>query len=198
MTILDIVIFYNLLIKKMKFLKRLLSIVIIVVVLLFGLFAYLGWLKDLVVFEVAMGPHTVAYVEHVWDYKTLWGPMGDLYDVLSGQNINADMWIGIFYDDPSVVEKNKLRSEGGVVIDKEDFQKLDLNSIDYKVKNLDKAGYAVITFPLKNMLSYMVWAQRAYPVLWQYLEDNNYSLEVVGIEMYDMENKLIYYMAETK
>lgn len=182
----------------MGLLKKLLYIVFIVVALLVWLFAYLGWFKNLVVFEAAMGPYTVAYIEHVWDYKTLWEPMEDLYDILSGQNINSDMWIGIFYDDPSVVAKEDLISEGGVIIDKTDFQKLDLNSSDYKVKNLDKAGYAVITFPLKNILSYMVWAHRAYPILWKYLEDNNYSLEVSGIEMYDMKNNLIYYMAETK
>lgn len=174
------------------------SIVIIVVVLLFGLFAYLGWLKDLVVFEVAMGPHTVAYIEHVWYYKILWGPMGNLYDVLSGQNINADMWIAIFYDDPSVVEKEELRSEGGVIVDKEDFQKLDLNSDKYKIQKLEKADYAIITFPFKNKLSYIVWMIRVYPELWSYLVENNYAENGPAIEMYDMENNLIYYMVEVK
>ncbi len=182
----------------MKFFITLFWLISIVIIVSLLAWWYLWGFKNLVAFEVVMGPYTVAYVDHVGDYTSLWEPMQDLYDVLSGQNISSDMWIWIFYDDPSVVATGELRSEGGVIIEKEDFQKLDLNSEDYKVKNLDKTNYAVITFPLKNVVSYVVWAKRAYPILWKYLEDNGYSLEVVWMEMYDMQNKMIYYMAETK
>ncbi len=71
-------------------------------------------------------------------------------------------------------------------------------SNNYKIKNLEKTDYAVITFPLKNKLSYMVWMIRVYPVLWEYLIENKYSEEWPAIEMYDMKNNLIYYMVEIK
>ncbi|OQY40703.1 MAG: hypothetical protein B6229_01035 [Spirochaetaceae bacterium 4572_7] len=66
------------------------------------------------------------------------------------------MGIGIYLDDPSSVAVDELRSEGGVVIDEDDISKLDINRNNYKIKNLEKTDYAVITFPFKNKLSYMV------------------------------------------
>ena len=39
---------------------------------------------------------------------------------------------------------------------------------------------------------------RVYPELWAYLIENKYSEEGPAIEMYDMDNNLIYYMVEVK
>jgi len=182
----------------MKIVRRLLLILLFIFALLTALYAYLGGFHKLVAFDVVMWPHTVAYVDHVGDYKLIWEKMDELYEVLIWEEIITDMGIGIYLDDPSSVAVDELRSEGGVVIDEDDISKLDINRNNYKIKNLEKTDYAVITFPFKNKLSYMVWMIRVYPVLWEYLIENKYSEEWPAIEMYDMKNNLIYYMVEIK
>ncbi len=182
----------------MKILHKLLLSIVVIIWILLWFYAYLGWFHKLVAFEVVMWPHTVAYVEHVGDYKLIWDKMNDLYEVLIAEDISTTMGIGIYYDDPATVVKEELKSDGGVVIDEEDISKLDLNSDKYKIQNLEKTDYAVITFPFKSKLSYIVWMMRVYPELWAYLIENKYSEEGPAIEMYDIDNNLIYYMVEVK
>ena len=182
----------------MKTVRKLVLILLFIFALFTAFYAYLGGFHKLVAFEVVMWPHTVAYVDHIGDYKLIWEKMGDLYDVLIWEWISTDMGIGIYLDDPSVVEKTLLRSEGGVVVDKADVGKLKVDSIEYKIKKLEKTDYVVITFPFKNKLSYMVGMMRVYPVLWNYLVENKYAEGGPAIEMYDMTNSLIYYMVEVK
>ncbi len=182
----------------MKIVYKLLLAILFVFALLTALYAYFGWFHKLVAFDVTMWPHTIAYVDHIGNYKLIWEKMEELYEVLLLEEISTDMGIGIYLDDPSSVAVDELRSECGVVIDEEDVNKLNLDSEKYKIKNLEKTSYAVITFPLKNKISYIVGMIRVYPVLWNYLVENKYSEDGPAIEMYDMANGLIYYMVEIK
>jgi len=182
----------------MRKIYKLFLFVFILVWILIWFYAYIWWFHKLVAFEVVMWPHTIAYVDHTGDYKLIGDKMEELYAVLSWELISTDMGIWIYFDDPKLVAADKLRSEWWVVIDSEDLSKLDRHSNNYKIKILEKTDYAVITFPFRNKLSYIIGMMRVYPVLWDYLVENNYLEEWPAIEMYDMEHNLIYYMVEVK
>jgi len=157
-----------------------------------------GWFSEYEASEMEMWPYNVVYVDHVWDYKMMYKSMDPLYVSLSWQWIKSTMWIWIFHDNPDIVAKNKLRSEAGIVLSDQEFSKLNKEISVYKIKTISKANYVVVQFPYVNMFSYFVWPQKAYPLIWKYLEDKWYNIEVPWIEVYDVEHWTIYYMAEMK
>lgn len=146
-----------------------------------------------------MWPFTVAYVDYTGSYADIWQEFDSLHSILLWQEIEVGTAIGIYYNNPKDdMGMKNMKTDVWYIVDKEDFQKLKLNGEDYKVKNLEKAGYAIITFPFKNKLSYFVGPYKSYPILFKYLEAEGYSIDVYAMEMYDLDNKIINYILETK
>lgn len=122
--------------------------------------------------------------------------MDAIYKTIQGEGIATTQGIGIYYNDPATTKAEDLKSDIGVIIDQQDFQKLNLNSTNYKVKNIQAKEYIVSTFPLKNELSYTIGTIKIYPAITKYMEEKEYSQDVERIEIYDMSGSTIYYLAE--
>lgn len=177
---------------NMRKIFKVILLLIFVILLLLAFYFYMGWFKKLVAFEVVMWPYNMLYKQHTWAYYKISNVMDDLYNYALNQDITSDMWIAIYYDNPKEVQKDKLRSDWGILIDDLDI----VLDTWYNLKQLDKNSYVVVTFPLKNNFSYMLWAYKAYPLILEYMLEEGYQIMVPMIEMYDMKNNLIYYMAE--
>ncbi len=144
-----------------------------------------------------MGPYTIAYVNFVGNYGKVWPSMTKVYEILSGAGIISYTGVGIYYDDPAVISWELLRSDIGAIIDPQDTNKLFDNK-DIQIKTLTAGNKIVVEFPLKNTFSSMIGPMRVYPVMTKYMEENGYTNEIPMIELYDMQAKKIYYIAEVK
>ena len=121
--------------------------------------------------------------------------MDDVYQTLSGAGILSATGVGIYYDDPSVVSGENLRSDVGSIVVGADITKIPQKQ-GIEIKNIAGKQSMVVEFPIKNAKSYMVGVLKAYPVLQKYMQEKGYSNEVPVMELYDMVAKKIYYVIE--
>lgn len=176
--------------------KKLISAVLVIIVFFLGVLWYLGVFSSLSIEEKEMGPYTMVYAEHIWDYKKVWSLMDDIYEVLKESWVEQIAGIWIYYDNPAIVLKEELRSEIWSVISSDDVLKLLELGISYKIKTIEPGEKIVVEFPYKNMLSYMIWPMKVYPIMEKYMIEKWYEWKNPAIEIYDIANKKIYFMSE--
>lgn len=143
-----------------------------------------------------MGPYTIAYIDHAWDYQKVWSAMDEVYNMLKKANINQTAGIWIYFDDPSKVAVDQLRSQLWSVIAPEDVSKIKDLWLSYQTQTISQAKNIVVAFPYKNKFSYAIWVMKAYPVINDYIKSKRYDIRNPMIELYDMTNKTIYYMVK--
>lgn len=169
----------------------------IVVVLLVSFLAYMGMFKKVTVKIEKKGPYDFAFVEHIGDYSKVSEPMNKLDSYLRQAGFNPTVGIGVYYDNPKMVEKSKLRSEVGSVIPTSELAKIEEKKNDFSFKKIAEAEYMVAEFPYRNKMSFLFAVIKVYPVLNKYISDNKYQ-SVPSIELYDMANKKINFLMEVK
>lgn len=119
----------------MKFLKKLITIVIIIAVVLLLARWYLGGFTTPVVTEQKMTPYPIAYTTFTGEYKNVGPTMTSLYAALSGAGVHSTTGVGIYYDDPEVISGQNMRSDIGSVISSAEFTKLGKTaSSGYKLR----------------------------------------------------------------
>lgn len=156
--------------------------------------AYMGMFKTMTVTEKEMGPYTVVYESFVGPYKET-GPIFDkVYKELKAMGISTKLGFGIYYDNPSEVAADKLRSDCGAVLEEKYFNKLEDLKKKFKVVEIKKQPGLVTEFPIKNMMSFMFGPMKAYPALDKYAKSKNYSHDSVGYELYDETQKKTFYI----
>lgn len=106
--------------------------------------------------------------------------------------IEANRGIGIFYDNPKEIAKDKLRSEIGCIIESKDTNRLSINECMYKTKVLPSEDYATAELPLKNGLSIFIGFIKVYPALDKYISEQGKKKGSVT-EIYDIPNRKIIY-----
>lgn len=124
--------------------------------------------------------------------------MTKVYDALSGAKVVSLTGIGIYYDDPAIISGELLRSDVGSVINPKDAATVakNLYATGVRINTLSAGTKVVITFPLRNSISYMIGPMKVYPVMTKYMKEKGYNLEVPRVEVYDMTAKKIYYIAD--
>ncbi len=143
-----------------------------------------------------MWPYTMVYVEHIGDYKKVGPVMDEIYQTLKKADITQQAGMGIYYDNPATTPVDQLKSEVGSIIAPEDVSKVEDLWTSYKVKTIDKNDRIVIAFPYRNKLSYMIGPMKVYPVLEKYITEKGYTTWNAAIELYDVANKMIYFMLD--
>lgn len=150
----------------------LLMLIIILLVLLLGLYAYLGGFSEIKVSTQKSGGETIVYQEVTGDYKQTKAITNKIYYYLLHKlKIEANRGIGIFYDNPKEIAKDKLRSEIGCIIKSKDTNRLSVNECMYKTKVLLSEDYATAELPLKNGLSIFIGFIKVYPALDKYISE---------------------------
>lgn len=159
-----------------------------------GLF-YFGILQEIQIHEQEAGPFKVVYETHIGDYSKIAKIQNELYNSLMNDGINTTKGFGIYYDNPKEVEKERLRSEGGIIIDEENYAKISELKGKYNVKDIPKTKNVVATFPYRNKYSIMIGIFKVYPKLNEYIEEKDYKQSPV-MEIYDSSNNRIVYLFE--
>jgi len=180
----------------MKLVKWLLWLVLIFVVIMLGFWAYIGGFSTPKVSEQIIGPYTIAYQPFVGPYKDCGPVFETVYQSLKNKGIATTVGLGIYYDDPSQVAADKLRSDLGCVIEPKDVKTIGK---ELKVKTLLKTRAIVAELPLRHSLSMMVGPMKAYPALVKYQQANNLKIIAPPYEVYDMSGgKILYIMPIAK
>ena len=166
------------------------------VIFLTTAFAYYGGFKTITFREEEQGGETIVYEEVIGDYSQTPRVGDKIYDaLLNDEKIATTKGIDICYDDPKVVEKSKLRSDVGCIVEGLDSIVIARLSEKYKVKTLPVTNCMVTEFPFKGKLSVFVAIMKVYPAFRKYFKQHGVNNSPI-IEIYDVPNKKIVYRKE--
>lgn len=180
----------------MKRLKWFAVASLVPVLLIAGFLWYLGFFSSLQVNEQGLGPYTYVYERFVGPYMDAGPVFEKVGTVLKAEGITPDKAIGIYYDDPAKVAKEKLRSDCGLVLKESDLSKVPALKKKYAVATMPKKMSMVIEFPMKNTLSYVLGPMKCYPALMKYAQEKGYKI-ATPYELY-LEGKTLFVMEIVK
>ena len=170
------------------------SIIVVVLMILAALvYAYYGGFKTITFKEAEQGGETLVYEEMIGDYSQSPNLQNKIYyALLNDEKIETTKGFGIYFDDPKAVEKSKLRSEAGCIVEDLDSAAIARLSEKYNVKTLPQSHCIVTEFPNKGMLSIIIGLIKVYPALETYCKQQGSGGGPV-MEIYDVPNKKIIY-----
>ena len=182
----------------MKFMKVALIILAILVVVFVVVCTYYGGFKKISFRIEKQGGEFVVYENLTGDYSQS-AKVGDrvYYALLNEEKIETTKGIGIYYDDPKKVAKEKLRSEIGCIVESADSSTLTKLAEKYQVKTLPESEFVIAEFPFKGKLSVLFGIMKVYPALDKFCKEQGY-IDTPITEIYDVPNKKIIYRKEAK
>lgn len=178
----------------MRILTILAIILVVPILALIGFGYYYGAFDDIPIEEKMMGPYTLVYQSNKGPYTDAGIVLFDIYeDLRKNYEITTTKGFGIYYDDPKKVAQDKLRSDLGIVLEPKDFAAIERLQKKYQIKKWEQKTAIVATFPYLGNASPILGAFRVYPVLAQYLNKHQLTMESV-MELYDVPEGFIYYI----
>jgi hypothetical protein len=180
----------------MEIMKVALIIIAIVIVLLVLIYAYYGGFRKISFTVEEQGGETLVYENMTGDYSQTPAVSDRVYQsLLSDYGIATTKGFGIYYDNPKVVEKSKLRSEIGCIVENVDSTTVTKLNAKFQIKTCPQTDYIIAEFPFKGKLSVLFGLMKVYPALEKYLKENGYADGAI-MEIYDVPNKTITYRQE--
>ncbi len=174
--------------------KTAIIIIIAIAGILLILYAWLGGFRKIQFTLQEAGGEVLAYEPHTGEYKNVGKVIDKMYyALLNEEKVECFRGFGIYYDNPQKVEKEKLRSEVGNILENPTPELLELLSGKYNIKTLEKQKFLVTEFPYKNQFSIFMGIMRVYPAINQYTREQNLSEEGFVMEIYDVPGKKIVY-----
>jgi len=174
--------------------KIVLIIIAVIAVVLLAIYVWLGGFKKIPFSVQETGGEVLVYESHTGDYKNVGKVIDKMYyALLNDANVECFRGFGIYYDNPQKVEKEKLRSDVGNILENPTPEILARLTPKYNIRTQEKQQYLVAEFPYKNQMSIFIGIMRVYPALNRYIRENNLSEEGYVMEIYDMpERKIVY------
>ncbi len=180
----------------MRILRCLLIISSIAILALVAMLAYMGVFSTVKVVEKEVGPYTLVVERYAGEYKDTGKIFEKVYKAVKNEGIQTTRGIGIFYDDPKSVAKDKLRSDCGVILEGKDLDKVPaLRKKKFNIMTIRKKKSMVAEFPLVNTFSYMIGPAKGYPALMKHMQEKGYKMSA-PYEIYDMRGGNILYVME--
>lgn len=168
-------------------------IVAIVVIAILSIYAYFGGFSTVKVRTEVAGGEVIVYKEVKGTYKKTPDITNEIYYYLLNElGIETYKGIGIFYDNPKEVEKGKLRSESGCIIEAGDIERLNPDECKYRIQTLATDTVITAELPFKGTLSIFMGFIKVYPAIEEYARAQNMGNGPI-IEIYDVLNKKIIY-----
>jgi len=183
----------------MKIFKRIASIlgsiIAILLIITAGIWIYYGGLTTIIFSNPEQGGEILVYKEVVGDYNKSGDISREVYYFLRDTiGVETYSGFGIFYDDPSEVDKNKCRSDIGCILEPEDINFIPKIEKHFKVKVFPVGQYTSTDFPYKGMLSIFVGMFKVYPAIKILKEEKNHLYKEGPImEIYNMRDSIITY-----
>ena len=177
--------------------KIALIILVAILVLVAIVFIYYGGFNKVTCRIEKQGGEKLVYKQMTGDYAKSAKLMDEIYySLLNDYDIETYKGFGIYYDNPKEVEKSKLRSEIGCIIEDKDNSKLTQINEGLNIKTFPEKSYIVAEFPSKGKLSILFGIMKVYPAIEKFLEKSGYKKEGAVMEIYNVPNKKIVYRKE--
>ncbi|MFN2396254.1 MAG: GyrI-like domain-containing protein [Bacteroidales bacterium] len=177
--------------------KTLIIIIILIVAGLLAVYSWLGGFKKVQFSIQEAGGEVLVYESHIGEYKNVGKVIDKMYySLLNEEKVECFRGFGIYYDNPQKVEKEKLRSDVGNILENPTPEVLAQLSPNYNIRTLKKQQYLVAEFPYRNQMSIIIGIMRVYPALNRCIRENNFSEEGFVMEIYDVPGKKIIYRKE--
>ena len=178
---------------------RILGIIVIVIgviaILSLIVLARYGLFYSVSVSEKNVGPYLLVYRTHIGDYKGVGPIISEIYDDLKNNySIEATKGFGLYYDNPQEVDKAKLRSIVGCIVEGRSVEDLKKVSNKYGVKEYPSSKSVVAEFPYKGKMSIIIGIFKVYPKLGSYIKEHKYTQTPI-MELYDQPHKRIEYIS---
>jgi effector-binding domain-containing protein len=181
--------------KRMRILGRVVIVVAIIVIVSLIVLARYGLFYSVSVSEKNVGPYLLVYWTHIGDYKDVAPIIGEIYnDLKNSYSIEATRGFGLYYDNPREVDKAKLRSIAGCIVEGRSVEDLKKLSSKYGVKEYPSSKSVVAEFPHKGKISILIGTFKVYPKLGSYIKEHKYTQTPI-MELYDRPNGRIEYIS---
>lgn len=154
--------------------KIVLAGVVVIVITLGVISFYLGVFSSVSIEKATAGPYKIACLDHIGSYKNTYKKIYGVKKLLDEQGIIPVSACGIYYDDPKTVPSDKLRSQGGYII--EGDPKLEI------MERLDIPQREVVVAKAKTNPC-IAW-MKTYPKIDKWLTSNNYTAAGPSLEIY--------------
>lgn len=181
----------------MKALKIILYVLVSLAIIVIMIYAnYSGFSK--VSFQVQKaGGETLLYREITGPYSQTSNAISKIkYDLKGEFNIEPGKEFGMYYDNPRKVEKSKLHSEVGCILENSDTLRVFWLKAKFNIRVLPVKEYITAEFPYKGKMSVMIGLMKVYPALMKYVKANDYAETGPIMEIYDLPNNKILYRKE--
>lgn len=143
------------------------------------------------------GGETQAYRQMTGDYSKSAKLMDEVYySLLNDYGIKTFKGFGIYYDNPKKVEKTKLRSEIGCIIEEKDLSKVTDIKENLQIKTFPEKSYIIAEFPHKGIPSILFGIIKVYSAMDKFEKEKGYKEGGAVMEIYDVPNKKIIYRKE--
>lgn len=160
-------------------------------------FIYYGGLSKVNCRVEKQGGETLVCKQMTGDYAKSAKLMDEVYySLLNDYGIETFKGFGLYYDNPKEVEKTKLRSEIGCIIEEKDLLKVADIKGNLQIKTFPEKSYIIAEFPNKGKLSIIFGIIKVYPAMDKFLKEKGYKKEGAVMEIYDVPNKKIIYRKE--
>lgn len=174
---------------------------IIIILLITASIVYLsryGLFASTTISEKNTGPLLIVYQKHIGEYKNV-GPVMDAlyYDLKDNYSIDTTKGFGLYYDNPQEVDKDKLRSIVGCIVEGKSKKELEHISEKYGVQEYPDSYSVVAEFPYKGKPSIILGVFKVYPKLFAYINSENHPSNPI-MEVYDLPNGRIEYISSTE
>jgi effector-binding domain-containing protein len=118
------------------------------------------------------------------------------FDLNKEFKIESIREFGMYLDDPRKVDKDKLRSEVGCILEDADTAQIFWLKSKFKIKVCPVKEYITTEFPYKGRISIMIGLMKVYPAIMKYAKANGYAETGPVMEVYDKPNNKIWYRKE--
>ena len=158
------------------FKKHWLSILVAFVVPLVMVFWWWGGFSSVSIAEAQRGPYRYAYLEHQGDLSKLPETQRKVRQALEAQHVKAGAAITVLLDDPRKVERTKLRTQTGYLLDASTLvaEPLKLGTIPARPVLVAEVHATALLAPSK-----------AYQALHNYLLERQMDIRMPTVEIYD-------------
>ena len=177
--------------------KTIFLVLVLLATLLLIVFIWFDGFRKIKVTVSKQGGETLVYEEFIGDYK-LSAPVMDriYYSLLEDHKIETFKGFGIYYDNPRKVEKSKLRSEVGCILEDISEEVIERLAGKYNIRIFPAKDFMVAEFPYKGKLSVMIGIMKVYPAINKFAGENGFAEDGWVMEIYDIPGKKIVYRKE--
>lgn len=154
-----------------------------------------GIFSKVVIREETWGPFVLVYEENTGHYRGASEIQENIKRSLYEEHsLRTSRAFGIYYDNPQEVERSRMRSIAGRVLENAGAGKVEsLVESGYNVKIIPEGNFLAGEFPLKNRFSFFAGMNRVYPGIDRRIEAAGIERTEI-MEIYDFPGGRIVYL----